>query len=715
MDMANSTSKLLAIVAPLIILACFSSTLSAQAAGSAEISLWESVRDSGSSAELQLFLHTYPNSRFAPLAKLRLRRLPSDEQGSAATTVKSQLKAGIVPPIPQHKQIGYAGFQIRIASADLDTLASPSYRPKIMVLKVFPFGEAAKAGFLVGDTIISINDHRPSSIADTVEKIRAVPAGKTIKFEIERDGQKLDIAMATGDKFALFWEAAHEGDGLAMSFLADEYLRGETVEENKAAAAQWMNKAGTINEPYVLFSKGFYTENNRFEERPPAEARSKALEYYLRSAELGEIDAIIAASRLQAESDEKRALSLARQAYSLDSGTGAKVLFDRMEEQKIASYQGISRDHLLRVAAESGNTEALRRIGLDAGIAGISEQQALQLIRRAAVWGNTQAQMDLGRRYENGQGTGRDLEAALVWYRKVAMNGFGKVRGEARSKIGYAYYHGKGTAKDLAKAYQWFEAASADNDSFGHFYVAYLSGRGEGTAENQEKAVEYFLKAAEMGDSDAMVNLGRRYQEGRGTSKSGKKAALWFKRAVEAGDLDGHCGLGDLHYYGGGGYRQSYKKAAETYRTAADKGNATCQFDLGFLYEHGLGVRKSRAEAIRLYRLAADNEERAVDRLKELGVAIFNPEAIQQLLSDLGYDPGPVDGKPGKRTRAAIRAFQQSENVTVDGQPGAALLDRLREVSRRMKSGDPPQVDNGDGLDWQDDRALSALENAADL
>jgi peptidoglycan hydrolase-like protein with peptidoglycan-binding domain len=50
---------------------------------------------------------------------------------------------------------------------------------------------------------------------------------------------------------------------------------------------------------------------------------------------------------------------------------------------------------------------------------------------------------------------------------------------------------------------------------------------------------------------------------------------------------------------------------------------------------------------------------------------------IQSLLSDLGHDPGPIDGKLGRRTAAAIKAFQEREGMVANGRPTAALLAAL--------------------------------------
>lgn len=44
--------------------------------------------------------------------------------------------------------------------------------------------------------------------------------------------------------------------------------------------------------------------------------------------------------------------------------------------------------------------------------------------------------------------------------------------------------------------------------------------------------------------------------------------------------------------------------------------------------------------------------------------------AIQRALLARGYDPGPADGIAGRRTEAAVRAFQRDAGLTVDGDPG---------------------------------------------
>jgi len=51
---------------------------------------------------------------------------------------------------------------------------------------------------------------------------------------------------------------------------------------------------------------------------------------------------------------------------------------------------------------------------------------------------------------------------------------------------------------------------------------------------------------------------------------------------------------------------------------------------------------------------------------------------IQQRLRSLGLHPGPVDGKMGPHTRAAIETYQAKHGLTIDGEATAELLHRLQ-------------------------------------
>ncbi|HEX4770288.1 MAG TPA: peptidoglycan-binding domain-containing protein [Bryobacteraceae bacterium] len=51
--------------------------------------------------------------------------------------------------------------------------------------------------------------------------------------------------------------------------------------------------------------------------------------------------------------------------------------------------------------------------------------------------------------------------------------------------------------------------------------------------------------------------------------------------------------------------------------------------------------------------------------------------AEQQALKDKGFDPGPIDGLDGPQTRAALRQFQDKQNLKEDGKLGPQTRDAL--------------------------------------
>ena len=72
---------------------------------------------------------------------------------------------------------------------------------------------------------------------------------------------------------------------------------------------------------------------------------------------------------------------------------------------------------------------------------------------------------------------------------------------------------------------------------------------------------------------------------------------------------------------------------------------------------------------------------------------------IQALLVYLGYDPGEVDGLPGKITRRAVLSFQAAEGLAQDGIPGpltqAALLDAVAKGRFRAEDARTPEETTG--------------------
>ncbi len=63
---------------------------------------------------------------------------------------------------------------------------------------------------------------------------------------------------------------------------------------------------------------------------------------------------------------------------------------------------------------------------------------------------------------------------------------------------------------------------------------------------------------------------------------------------------------------------------------------------------------------------------------------------LQDALKTLGHNPGPIDGVFGTETEAAVRAFQQSRGLTVDGIVGRVTWINIDEADQNE-----PVLQNG--------------------
>ena len=57
---------------------------------------------------------------------------------------------------------------------------------------------------------------------------------------------------------------------------------------------------------------------------------------------------------------------------------------------------------------------------------------------------------------------------------------------------------------------------------------------------------------------------------------------------------------------------------------------------------------------------------------------------METLLDQLGFPPGAIDGVIDEESRSAIRDFQVTAGLDVDGRPSFALLDELRAANAEL-------------------------------
>ena len=251
-----------------------------------------------------------------------------------------------------------------------------------------------------------------------------------------------------------------------------------------------------------------------------------------------------------------------------------------------------------------------------------------------------QAMYDLAEDYRTGSdGYEKNEEEAIRYYKLVAED---ESAGEDMIQnawicLGYIMSHNE-SEEDDAEAAFWFEKAKEKGSVNAITYLGWMYGTGTGVMQDYEKAVEFYRQAAEAGEANAMNNLGIIYEyEKYGQKKNLQEALKWYKLAAEK-DYDGaqesvvrveqalqkkteterSTEKTAEQYYEEG----NYEEALTAYREAGDTENVErvlqTIYDLAWNYKDGKnGVEKNEEEAIRYFKLVAEDESVGDDKVRD--------------------------------------------------------------------------------------------------
>ncbi|MEM7254521.1 MAG: peptidoglycan-binding protein [Pseudomonadota bacterium] len=235
--------------------------------------------------------------------------------------------------------------------------------------------------------------------------------------------------------------------------------------------------------------------------------------------------------------------------------------------------------------------------------------------------------------------------------------------------------------------------------------------------------ISRLLEGAERGSASAQRELGQRYLMGRGVHPNPFEAYVWFSIASAHGDYDVERDqdiagrqLSPRQRARADRYaqwwvsehtsvshnawrhrepvieRQMYTEAAPSAELVADV--QSMLVDLGYSPGPVDGILGPRTlNAIRAYqqtnRLVPDGRATYPLAAHMRARRQTSPEIetypgdqdvamVQKALTLLGYDPGPIDGRSGRQTVAAINTFQRREGMRIGDGISVALMDRLR-------------------------------------
>jgi TPR repeat protein len=193
-------------------------------------------------------------------------------------------------------------------------------------------------------------------------------------------------------------------------------------------------------------------------------------------------------------------------------------------------------------------------------------------LREAAERGDPPSQVNLGYRYERGDGLKQDAVEAVKWYRRAAEQGYP----EGQFDLAVCYQSGTGSERDLHQAFAWYRKAADQGLAAAQYGLAYCYSFGNGVDVNQLEATKWYRKAAEQGLASAQLELCNIYFIGIGVDKDQREALKWCRLAADQGNSDAAFILGSS-YLAGAGVDKDPRKGVEWLRKSAEHGNAAAR------------------------------------------------------------------------------------------------------------------------------------------
>ena len=209
-------------------------------------------------------------------------------------------------------------------------------------------------------------------------------------------------------------------------------------------------------------------------------------------------------------------------------------------------------------------------------------------------------------------------------------------------QLGIKYEKGEGVSKDLPKAVELYRKAAEKGDAAGEFHLGTMYRDGDGVSKDPEQARQWFTKSAQQNYSDAENELGMMYQRGQGEPQDDAQAVSWYNKSAEQGNAAAQYNLGWM-YEKGRGVPKDAAIAANWYRQAAELNVWQAQQALGQLHATGLGVGQDAIEAYKWMALAQENRD-----ITPTGAASIN-ELIKQLESQM--TPAQIDQGESRANR----------------------------------------------------------------
>lgn len=234
---------------------------------------------------------------------------------------------------------------------------------------------------------------------------------------------------------------------------------------------------------------------------------------------------------------------------------------------------------------------------------------ALSIINFAASAGSPEALLVKARFLEYGIGIKKNLIKAASNYLKAYRLGSYKAA-ESLLKISRA-----------KSFYSELEREVKNNKPNAMYVWAGLIALGMDYSLTEKQAFNLLAKAEKLKHINSIIELGLAYYSGSLVDKDSLKAIEYLQKAVKLGSSEAEIRLAFIDIKNE--QKEDQTQNLRTLKQYSNKGSVLAQAALANCYENGIAVKKNKAKAARLYRLAAQRgNEAAYSSLRKMYDAI---------------------------------------------------------------------------------------------
>lgn len=384
-----------------------------------------------------------------------------------------------------------------------------------------------------------------------------------------------------------FQHAAQLNHGLAHLELAYLGMNNATDQLSKAQALMHLQQAVKLNQPEAIF---IHAQQQLQQDQQAA--YQLLVENYVKNKHRDSLRFCVERPEFDAIKVQNDLMMIAEQ----DSFACALLAFSYLTHNNLEAafkYANIAQEHndpfgcYIRALLEQRDKK---------GDPKIAQEFLLKAARNGHVESSYLSAVTLLKDAENAKNENKQKEYATLAFELLTH---AAVAGNvpAQYSLAQCLRYGVGTEKNVEQGVSWLERAAMQNHPDAQFELSML------LPLEHEQHKPLLNAAAEKGHAQAMLCMSiyeQRQNHAEGTLH-------WLNKAKDLNVPRAYFLLGQL-YQQGQLVTEDLKQSAELFKQAAERGDVDAYFELFKIYRDGIGVRKSKKNALQYLNLAKENQ-----------------------------------------------------------------------------------------------------------